>query len=71
MDQTRLHEIEARCTQESPPHCQAACPFNLDVRAFMARMAEGRPAEARKILERHLPLPGILARICDHPCENV
>ena len=41
MDQTRLHEIEARCTQESPPHCQAACPFNLDVRAFMARMAEG------------------------------
>lgn len=41
------------------------------VRAFMARMAEEKPAEARKVLERHLPLPGILARICDHPCENV
>lgn len=71
MDQRRLHEIEARCTQESPPHCRAACPFQLDVRAFMARMAEEKPAEARKVLERHLPLPGILARICDHPCENV
>ncbi|MCD7983405.1 MAG: hypothetical protein LUG19_04010 [Desulfovibrio sp.] len=62
MDQNRLHEIEARCTQESPPHCRSACPFNLDVRDFMARMAEGRPAEARKLLERHLPLPGVLAR---------
>ena len=71
MDQNRLHEIEARCTQESPPHCRSACPFNLDVRGFMARMAEGRPAEARKLLERHLPLPGVLARICDHPCESV
>lgn len=71
MDQDSLHRIEARCTQESPPRCRAACPFDLDVRAFMARMAEGRPAEARKLLERHLPLPGILARICDHPCESV
>lgn len=71
MDQRRLHEIEARCTQESPPHCRAACPFHLDVRAFMARMAEKKPAEARKVLERHLPLPGIIGRICDHPCESV
>ena len=70
MDQKRLHEIESHCTQESPPRCREACPFDLDVRAFMARMAEGKPADARKVLERHLPLPGILARLCDHPCEN-
>lgn len=70
MDQKRLHEIESHCTQESPPHCRVACPFDLDVRAFMARMAEGKTGEARKVLERHLPLPGVLARICDHPCEN-
>ncbi|MBO5490428.1 MAG: NAD(P)-binding protein, partial [Desulfovibrio sp.] len=71
MNQNRLHEIESHCTQESPPRCRAACPFGLDVRAFMARMAEGRPGEARRLLELHLPLPGIMARICDHPCENV
>lgn len=70
MDQQRLHEIESHCTQESPPRCRVACPFDLDVRSFMARMAEGKPGEARKVLERHLPLPGIIARICDHPCEN-
>lgn len=70
MDQQRLHEIESHCTQESPPRCRVACPFDLDVRAFMARMAEGKQGEARKVLERHLPLPGVIARICDHPCEN-
>ena len=70
MDQQRLHEIESHCTQESPPRCRVACPFDLDVRTFMARMAEGKQGEARKVLERHLPLPGIIARICDHPCEN-
>ncbi len=71
MDQSHLHEIEARCTQESPPRCQAACPFHLDVRTFMTHMSEGHWNEARKILERHLPLPGILGRICDHPCEHL
>ncbi len=70
MDQDSLREIESRCTQESPPRCRAACPFDLDARAFLARMAEGKTGEARKLLERHLPLPGILARICDHPCED-
>ena len=70
MDQQRLHEIESHCTQESPPRCRVACPFDLDVRAFTARMAEGKQGEARKVLERHVPLPGIIARICDHPCEN-
>jgi Fe-S oxidoreductase len=71
MDQKHLHEMEARCTQESPPRCRAACPFDLDVRAFMTHMAAGRAGEARKLLERHLPLPGVLARLCDHPCEEV
>lgn len=70
MDQAGLRETEARCTQESMPRCQAACPLQLDVRGFMEQMRTGKTAAARKILERHLPLPGILARICDHPCEE-
>ena len=70
MDQAQLREIEARCTQEALPLCRAHCPLRLDVRGFMERMAEGAVTEARKVLERHLPLPEILCRICDHPCED-
>ncbi len=70
MDHTRLREIEARCTQEAMPKCRARCPLRMDVRAFMEHMAAGKMGEARKVLERHLPLPEIMARICDHPCEE-
>ena len=70
MDHQTLRQIEARCTQEAMPRCQAACPLRLDVRAFMERMGAGDLRGARQVLERHLPLPAILARLCDHPCED-
>ncbi len=70
MDQASLHAAEARCTQEHMPKCQSHCPLHMDVRAFMEHMGQGKMQEARKLLERHLPLPHILAHICDHPCQN-
>ena len=71
MEQDKLREIEARCTQEAMPQCRARCPLRMDVRAFMEHIAACKLSEARKILERHLPLPEIMAHICDHPCEDV
>ena len=68
--QSALHEVESRCTQERPPRCQSLCPLGLDARAFLGHAAEGRWSDARKQLERYLPLPGLLARVCDHPCEQ-
>lgn len=70
LDQQRLREAEARCTQELPPRCQAACPLKLDVRLFLQHMHGGAWNEARKVLERHIPLAGIICRVCDHPCED-
>jgi Fe-S oxidoreductase len=69
MEQNELRDWEARCIQEEQPRCRAACPLHVDVRAFMEAMAAGKTAAARKVLERTMPLPGVLARICDHPCE--
>jgi Fe-S oxidoreductase len=71
MDRQELHDIENRCVQEAWPKCQATCPLHVDVRAFLARMAAGDPAGARKVLERTMSLPDIVGRICDHPCETV
>lgn len=70
MDKRELEAMESRCTQEDMPLCQAACPLRVDVRTFMARMAAGDAAGGRKILERSMPLVNVLARICDHPCEE-
>lgn len=53
------------------PKCRAACPLRMDVRPFLERMAQGDACGARKVMERHLPLPGVLGRICEHPCESL
>ncbi|MCR5814165.1 MAG: 4Fe-4S dicluster domain-containing protein [Desulfovibrio sp.] len=70
LDQESLRRYETQCTQDSPPQCRINCPFSLDCRAFLTNMACGKLADARTILERHIPLPHIMALICDHPCEQ-
>jgi Fe-S oxidoreductase len=69
MEQSELRAWENKCIQEEPPYCQAACPLHVDVRSMLRLLAENRLAEARKVLERTMPLSEIFARICDHPCE--
>ncbi len=69
MDQQALRRWEQRCTQEDPPRCQAACPIHVDVRAFMGHAQQGQWKQARAVLARTMPLPGVLGLICDHPCE--
>ncbi len=70
MEQDDLRSWERQCTQDDMPKCRAACPLQVDVRPFLERMANGDMPGARKVLERHLPLPGVLGRICEHPCEG-
>ena len=70
LEQAKLRAIESRCTQESPPRCSNACPLGMDVRGFCIHLMQDRPREARKLLERHIPLPGIVCAVCDHPCED-
>jgi glutamate synthase (NADPH/NADH) small chain len=70
MDQDELRELESRCIQEEPPWCRAACPLHVDGRLFVGHIAQERWADGWKVLRRYMPLPGILGRICDAPCEE-
>ncbi len=70
MDQQALRQMEKRCIQEEPPWCTAACPLHVDVRALAGHIGSGRWEEAWMLLRRHMPLPGILGRICDAPCQE-
>lgn len=68
MEQIKLRELEATCIQEERAHCIAACPIHVDVKAMMAAVSKGDINAARKILDRTMPFPEILGRICDQPC---
>lgn len=70
MDQETLRELESRCIQEEPPGCTAACPLHVDGRAFARHMGRGRWEDAWKVLQKSMPLPRILGRICDAPCQS-
>jgi NADPH-dependent glutamate synthase beta subunit-like oxidoreductase len=71
MEQKELRALEYRCIQEELPLCTATCPLHIDARGFIGKIASGAWDEAWKILTRNMPVPNILARICDHPCEPV
>ncbi|MCD4689123.1 MAG: 4Fe-4S dicluster domain-containing protein, partial [Desulfuromonadaceae bacterium] len=60
---------EAKCTQDEPPACSSSCPLHIDVRQFMQQLADGDNKAAYQTLKKTMPFPGILGRICDHPCE--
>lgn len=37
---------------------------------MLKAVGSGRLREARKLLQRTMPMPSIFGRICDHPCEG-
>lgn len=50
--------------------CTGACPANVDARGQNYLIAEGRAAEAYELVRERNVLPGVLGRICHHPCEQ-
>jgi NADPH-dependent glutamate synthase beta subunit-like oxidoreductase len=55
---------------EGPPPCRQACPAGVDVPGYLRLIAQGRPQEAYELILEKVPFPGILGRVCTHPCET-
>ena len=70
MDQKELRAWEGKCIQEETVQCAAACPLHVDARTFCSLMGDRRVDKAWAVLARTLPLPGVLARLCDGPCKS-
>jgi NADPH-dependent glutamate synthase beta subunit-like oxidoreductase len=51
--------------------CKAECPVHIDVPGYLRLIAEGRADEAKAVIREKVPLPGVLGRVCIHPCEDV
>ncbi len=51
--------------------CREACPAHVDVPGMARRIARGRPDEADAVVREAVPFPGVLGRVCGHPCEEV
>ncbi|HUW65678.1 MAG TPA: FAD-dependent oxidoreductase [Spirochaetia bacterium] len=51
--------------------CHWVCPAGVDVPAYVRAVANGDYDQAVRVLRESLALPGVLARVCFHPCEDV
>jgi heterodisulfide reductase subunit A-like polyferredoxin len=55
--------------KERPP-CGLTCPAGINVQGYVALIAKGKYQEALSLIKESVPLPGVLGRICPHPCEE-
>ena len=50
--------------------CKATCPGGIHVQGYVALIAQRRFQEALDLIRDAVPLPGVLGRVCYHPCED-
>lgn len=65
-----MYEYEPEEGKETIAPCKGACPANVDPRLQNRLVIEGRPQDAYLVVRDRNILPGVLGRICNHPCET-
>ncbi|MBI4880313.1 MAG: FAD-dependent oxidoreductase [Planctomycetes bacterium] len=55
---------------QGPPPCVRACPGGIDVPGYLRLIARGDARAAHQLILESVPFPGILGRVCTHPCES-
>ena len=51
--------------------CKNACPAEIDIPKYISLIAQRRFADALAVIREKVPFPGVLCRVCPHPCEDV
>ncbi|MGD8924217.1 MAG: FAD-dependent oxidoreductase, partial [Syntrophobacterales bacterium] len=49
--------------------CTITCPAAINVQGYVQLVGQGKYKEAVQLIMERLPLPGVLGRVCPHPCE--
>ncbi len=50
--------------------CTMTCPAHINVQGYVQLAKVGKYKEAVDLIREHLPLVGVLGRVCPHPCET-
>jgi NADPH-dependent glutamate synthase beta subunit-like oxidoreductase/Pyruvate/2-oxoacid:ferredoxin oxidoreductase delta subunit len=50
--------------------CKHACPAGINVPLYVYLIGQGKYQEALAIIREKVPFPGVLGRVCIHPCEE-
>ncbi len=50
--------------------CSGACPAGVNVQGYVQLIGQGKYEQAVALIMERVPLPGVLGRICPHPCQD-
>lgn len=50
--------------------CVRNCPAHVNVQGYVQLISQGKYYEALELIYERVPLPGVLGRVCPHPCET-
>ena len=70
----KLEDADRVCPRTAfngePASCSFACPFSLDIRAFLEKVSKGRWTPAYKQLRNAVVFPSVVAALCPQPCRG-
>ena len=55
---------------EQPVPCVTLCPAGVDIPGYISLVAEGRYADAVRLIRKDNPFVTACALVCEHPCET-
>jgi len=65
-----LRSVGPEALVPEKPLCVDACPAGIDIPGYLRFIAQGKMDEACKLIIEKAPFPGVLGRVCTHPCET-
>jgi NADH-quinone oxidoreductase subunit F len=66
----RHHCEAATCKGLVKAPCSHTCPAGIDVPRYVRFTQQGKFGEACAVIREKVPFPGVLGRVCFHPCES-
>ena len=70
MELSEVSVYVERCINDAPAPCSCACPFGLDLRSFLKKVARGRLPAAYRDLRTAAVFPSVAAALCPRPCRE-
>ncbi|MBI5604436.1 MAG: FAD-dependent oxidoreductase [Deltaproteobacteria bacterium] len=58
------------CYSKLTAPCMDACPIHLDIPKYVELIKDAKFPESLGVIREKLPLPGVVGRVCYHPCEQ-
>ncbi len=71
-DDFKAHIQQHKClaSHRNSVPCITLCPAGVDIPGYISLIADGRPADAVRLIRKDNPFPTACAYICEHPCES-